>query len=1336
MGGLWLVLSEDVNHEMEDSIDVTVTVTDSGGATAMVEDYTITIRNANDAPAANQVGVTVVDVEATEDVDESATPVTSFDATAGDDFRITLDLTNMFSDEDGDSLFAYTLEDAPEWLTVLRVEYNAEGMVTGYVLEAAPPAGDDESALGVKIVATDQGGASGYATFDIIVDDGNDVPTAIDLTNLDGTDNAFFDLEVDEHATGTMLGYVSVDDQDDPRHSHGQHEWKVSDDDNFEIVEMNGRQVLKLKDDAMIDFEAEGGDSITLTVTATDGGGAAKSQMITVEVNDMNDPVVVANEPGSWWVTINDDLDPEDVAEGAYLDFSLETEAAGDSLPLFTDEDESGDNAKLTYAFVSGAPDWLEIDADTGRIYSKAGEEDDELPTRGVHTITVSATDGAGSSQEATFKLAVVVSDGDNDDNDQTQIESASGMDIDENPEAGTVVAAFTITDEDLSDMAGLHPWGDVTVTLDLVQNTTDSSSPVPGEAAWFELEMVSESGDTQNWQVKLTAGGATAMNYEDSLEDLRLTISAGDAVTDASDRDTRTINFDVDDVNEAPDYIQDATTSTDLGATMPTTAVGQQEVDPTPNDMTDANGVITLYLNLSGMYEDPDEDHDDDDITFTVSTDTPWISVATQPVEWETYMEGPDEDADTDDDGAWGPTNPTNDDDIVAVVTIDRTMMHSQDADGSFTITATDSDGAVTTTMVPVTITDENVAPAEDAEGVTLNDDTPYQSDDLHMRFDDSVDPDFTGTEAKADNPILVVYEWKRDDDNMPDNGDETLLSVSADEPATYTVTQEDVGMVIQGTVTYFELFDGMIQQTENMPALDARSELVQDRPDDATGTITFGSTNADNELVATVMVDDEDGINADTLTYVWESSVNGRGGWTPFADDDTGDGTAEEQTTVIGAAQQGMHVRLVVEFNDENGTPERVVSETIKVGTIDTITAPAITGFGTEANEGIDAVAVGRTLEVDVMNADVQWMAGGMVVGTGNSFTVTSAQAGMMITAVITSKEADGDVTSLVTTHPVTVAGATAANTSPIVVDEDVVLLGTAPAMAGTLMEYTTTIDTSELFEDVEGGLMFSFAGQDLGTDQYEDESLDVYLNQDGDQLLIIDETTGEVRYVTTKATQHGDAGTTDGGGNTVDIIVTATDGANTVTNEVSLAIDVAGTYEGDGITDTVVENMEMPADANVGTINITDLNSPTNEYGQYTWMIDNAGYTVTADEADSSMATVARVADSEFDGNDTFPATDGEIEVTITATPVSGGDAIEITLTVTVTNDPTDDADAPAEPNEVPGLKDNEDGSDDDTDDETEDGDSDDDDDAGNPPEADAMAAFASMLDDGLF
>ena len=161
LGGLWLFSNEGVNHEdVEDpstspSRSPTRTVTTP--MTAMVEDYTITIRDANDAPTANQVGVTLPDNPATMDVDESATPVTSFDATAGVNFRVTLDFTDMFSDEDGDSLFAYTLKDAPAWLTVLRVEYNDEGQVTGYVLDVKPPAGDDMSAEGVKIVATDQG---------------------------------------------------------------------------------------------------------------------------------------------------------------------------------------------------------------------------------------------------------------------------------------------------------------------------------------------------------------------------------------------------------------------------------------------------------------------------------------------------------------------------------------------------------------------------------------------------------------------------------------------------------------------------------------------------------------------------------------------------------------------------------------------------------------------------------------------------------------------------------------------------------------------------------------------------------------------------------------------------------------------------------------------------------------------------------------------------------------------------------------------------------------------------------------------------------------------------
>ena len=77
-GGLWAVLNEEVNYEeLGDvkSIDIVVTVTDSGGKTAM-STKTVTINDANDAPMSTVDfdedgvvgdGVEVVTTEATED---------------------------------------------------------------------------------------------------------------------------------------------------------------------------------------------------------------------------------------------------------------------------------------------------------------------------------------------------------------------------------------------------------------------------------------------------------------------------------------------------------------------------------------------------------------------------------------------------------------------------------------------------------------------------------------------------------------------------------------------------------------------------------------------------------------------------------------------------------------------------------------------------------------------------------------------------------------------------------------------------------------------------------------------------------------------------------------------------------------------------------------------------------------------------------------------------------------------------------------------------------------------------------------------------------------------
>ena len=1312
-GGLWVALVDPVNYEEEDSIDITVTVTDMDGASAMAS-QTVSIRDANDAPAPNQDGVLWIQAPA------NVVPLKNLTATAeGNVVQMTLDLGNMFSDEDGETNFRYHLEDAPAWLTLINVQYSDDGSVTG-VLSGTVPAGVDVSALDVKIVATDDGGptgmeASGAALFNIVIDDGNDRPTKITLTNPDGEENIYYQLEVNENdGSGMVLGTLTVDDQDNPLHPHGQHVWSVN-NPNFEaMVSDDGTVTLKVKDGAMLDHEAA--ESLTLMVTAADKGTPAlsKTQAITVTVHDMNDPVMVANAPGNWWVTVDEDEDPEMVAKGAYLTFSLETQAAGDTLPLFTDQDVDGANAALTYS-ISGA-DWLEIDA-MGTITNKAGKEGDELPERGVYDITVTATDGAGSTQSATFKLAVAVSGMNNEDNEEPDIGSRDEINVTENARAGTVVASFTVTDDDLDLVDGdkaLHPFADVKVVItNVMASETDGGNEVPIPVASLNLVETSRDATSISYNVVVTGAGAPRLDYE-MYDEISFTVRAYDL--DAMDADEVEFDFEISDVNEAPAYSRDAGNhSSSLGVGGKVVLVEQEQEK------------ITLYLNLSKMFEDPDEDDDDDELTFAVSEDTPWITITTPVGEWRDIEEGPDGDLGTGDDVEWDPSVDPDGRDYVVILEIDRSAIISQDPGGGFTITVTDEQGMTGTHTVNVGIEDENLHPAAAAKGVTLNNGAPYQNDRLTMSFNDGVDPDFTG--ALAGTPILELYEWRTDDDEDA-SGDETLVSVSVDNPTPFNLAQAQVGMVIQGSVIYFELYNGAIVMSEGGGALEARSAAVKDRPEPATGSITFNSTSG-AELVATVSITDPDG-PISGQTYTWESSVNGRGGWTVFSDNDP----STSDTTEIPADVQGNWVRLVVEFTEADGASGRVVSDPIKVGAINTIAAPKIAGYG---DEGSSAVAVGRTITVDAKGGEVAWLSGGKVIATGASLTLTDAHAGMEISARITSKTGD-NLTSIADTDSVTVAGGGMAdNTEPIVVDDvPAVLLGKAPAKVGDLMEYTATIDADSLFEDIEGGLTFQFfSGGGLGSDLYDGELSLVVHHLEGDsksggELLIIDETTGDVRFLTTSPNNHSNTGTQDGRGNGVEISVWATDGGEQFENAVFLAIDVPGSAPANLPSFNVNEN--APDKGSSGTIDIQDANFANNEYGQYDWDALDDRFTIVPDATDSSEATLTLNAGSIFE---LAGPGDGTVTVMVVATPKSGNFApIKMSITVNVKDDKTDDAPAPGamDPNEVPGLKDNESGSDDNSDDETVDND-DADDDAGNAA-MDAMAGFLSVLDDGMF
>ncbi len=1218
-GGLWAVLNEEVNYEElgeVKSIDIVVTVTDSGGLTESVS-KTVTINDANDAPTGNQPGVLVVTTEATATDPQVTMPMQNLIATAGTGVvQMTFDLGAMFSDEDGDTNFRYHLEDGPAWLKLINVQYGSDGSVTGQLVGTAPADALPET-LNIKLVATDEGGASGDVTFNVILDDGNDTPTNITLTNADGTENAFLDVDVNENDdTGAILGYLDVDDQDSELHPNGQHIWTVDKNDpnmeKFEIVVMDdGRVAFKVEDGVTFDHEKT--SSITVTVTATDQGKGNLdiSEDITVDINDQNDDPIVKNAPGNWWVTAPDNLDEEDVVAGGWLIFEVENQFDEDAFPLFTDQD--ADDNKLSYSLVGDSPSWLEIDAETGVIQNSKGA----VPVRGVYDVTVRATDSDDATAQASFKLAVAVSDDGNGDNDRPDIERGSGNDIDENSAAGIVVATLTIADEDL-DLEGIHPWGDLTITIvandvddDIARHLATSEytpTSLTPKGAWFNLVETGRDSESRTYNVVLTATGSRKMDHE-MVEDVRLTITVTDGITGSTD--SRNINFDVDDVNEKATL-----DATEAGKGTHSTNIASKTY--TVDQKEDA--VEMIYLNLTKLFTDPDAGTDPEDLLFSevkvVGSTTPWLTLVQEAVAWEDIKDGADEDADTPGDNVtWGPGTDPEDDDIVAIFSVDRTGTNiGQDADGAITITVRDDDRASATTnteKIAVKVTDQDLNPGDDdseTSGVKVSDSNPDQGDTIRMTFTASVDPDFTGEDKGS--PVVILYQWSRGD---PDDDDVfTLVDVAVDNPSPYSTTQKDVGQTIKGSVVYYELFDDAIVKSSSADdaggmLLQATTAAVDDRQDAATGTITFTMTNGTNELVADVSIMDPDGPVAPEMMFTWEWSENGIGGWKPFPDGDTDDMNNNDAMTVIPAAQVGKYVRLVVEFDDANGTNERVVSDAIKVGAISTLVIDAA-----DAEVTIDpgplaggAVPEGRVLTIDNLpkGASVQWLSGTTPIAgaTGNEFTVTSAQAGMPISAVITSLSA-GAVTSIVTlVATVNVVGTVAANSAPQVVAEaaDIHDVGAATNEEGEIFETSTTVNMASLFDDAEDDKLtydFSRLTQEFGMDTNAEEGsgdIDVYESPgtDGnatfDQLLFVNEATGAVQYFTTLTHTH-DGNADDGKGNLLTMTLVANDALEGDTDltdnvsakvEVSLRIDVEATAINVGRPAEVKENEEAP-------------------------------------------------------------------------------------------------------------------------------------------------------------
>ncbi len=947
-----------------------------------------------------------------------------FALVAGREGRMEVDLHSLFTDPDGDVMNFRLSGNAPEWLnfSVRLMGAGADRTVTG-ILSGTPPAGSDLSDR-LSIVAFDGDGLEGSAALDVVVDARNSAPTSIYLSveQSSGVVIRTSSVTVDENMAGALLGAIVVTDADDPRHPHGQHKFTFmvggKSDDRFEVVDGQ----LKLKDGVSLNHEDA--SRIALRITATDmavgeeAAGRSVSATVTINVRDVDaGDGPVAGEIGNWWVTLDEDLDAEDVREGDWLSFRLRLDGS-DKMPAFVDED--GDT--LTFSLSGDSPSWLQVDSQ-GRFTNKANM----LAEAGVYEVTVIATDPAGNSARSTFRIAVAVSDSNDRDNDRPDIRDVIEYDYTEGT-GSRKVAEFTIRDEDLE--IAPHPYGvlEVTMTGDyanrfkLVMIGDEDNDPATVQYEIWTKSAAELSVDAATG--KKLATPIEPIDFEVTEEvDLTIKVKDGKGLADEQGReeDEREITIDIDDAADAKpmfDHTDISHSSKSRSAALRTTTLTVKQTETSK---------LVIVIPLEEVWSDADSDIDD--LRFEVGGRAglpSWVTVY-GPDEWED-IEDRRSDVTSDD----RPTG-VRDGDRVVVLVVDRT--DSEDGDNTragkalarFTLTARDDDGNAQTEVVSidVTNTNEGFTPAASKPVISIEGNPNVAGPaDLTFDMDLSYDPDIAGGEG----PIFyAIYYGKTDQPHERFDGWRSWSGAQMSAafrgysafgltvgPRTFNLdwdgngTNNLLGKSFLVFGRYWEL-DPTTLKVVSSRFFAAQTGIISANGGDGPVVVdldltTKAKSSTENVLNAGVAAS---GTTATTATVVLQASESGTGGWITVARKSvtlsSGKGDAEfEVTNDEGEAGNGggLYYRAVL---TGTGLP-RTESGTIRLGDM---TDPYPGDDDTDVL-GPDSPTEGDTLRVKLLDwreaiAEVQWQVsdgkGGYVdiAGeTGHTLTLTRAIVG----------------------------------------------------------------------------------------------------------------------------------------------------------------------------------------------------------------------------------------------------------------------------------------------------------------------------------------------------
>ncbi|GAC1033511.1 retention module-containing protein [Pseudomonas sp. No.21] len=345
-----------LDYEAATSHNITVKVTSSDGSTNS-QVFTINLSNVNDN------GVVITDSNA-------AANTVAENAANGS----TVGLTVLGTDGDaGATITKYELTDNAGG----RFAINA---TTGVVTVADGSKLDYEAAtshnITVKVTSSD--GSTNSQVFTINLSNIND--NGVVITDS----NAAANTVAENAANGSTVGLTVLGTDGDAGATITKYELTDNAGGRFAINATTG--VVTVADGSKLDYEAATSHNITVKVTSSDG--STNSQVFTINLSNVNDNGVTLSDSDSATNT---------VAENAATGTRVGVTALG------VDGDAG---TSVTYALTDNAGGRFAINATTGVVTVADGSKlDYEAATS--HTITVLATSSDGSTQSATYSIAV-----------------------------------------------------------------------------------------------------------------------------------------------------------------------------------------------------------------------------------------------------------------------------------------------------------------------------------------------------------------------------------------------------------------------------------------------------------------------------------------------------------------------------------------------------------------------------------------------------------------------------------------------------------------------------------------------------------------------------------------------------------------------------------------------------------------------------------------------------------------------------------------------------------------------------------------------------------------